>query len=161
MPIQYAPNYGYNGWPGSYPPPTPVVPPTPVKMEVVRVHGEEGAKAFSMGPNSSVLLLDETQPVVWLKTTDGASYPTVTGYAIAPLVQDPKVVDVQKPVETVQETIEDRILARLDRLERMIENVQPDAQPVAKYANSSSNDRQQRKPNIDRPKSDQVNDRNA
>ena len=161
MPIQYAPNYGFNGWPGSYPPPTPIVPPTPAKTEVVRVHGEEGAKAFPMGPNSSALLLDETQPAVWLKTTDGASYPTVTGYAIAPLISDPKVVDVQKPVEAPvkEDSFEEKILARLDRLERMIDNVQSDAQPVAKYATANPN--RQPKPNITRPKPDQVDDRNA
>lgn len=38
-----------------------------------------------MAPNSSILLLDETAPIVWLKTTDGASYPTVTGYTITPI----------------------------------------------------------------------------
>ena len=38
-----------------------------------------------MAPNSSVLLLDESSPIVWLKTTDGASYPTLSGYVITPL----------------------------------------------------------------------------
>lgn len=55
------------------------------KQEIIRVSGENGAKALNLAPNSSALLLDETQPVVWLKTTDGAGYPTVTGYSISPL----------------------------------------------------------------------------
>ena len=47
-----------------------------------------------MAPNSSVLLLDETAPIVWLKTTDGASYPSITGYQITPIeVKQPAVVD--------------------------------------------------------------------
>lgn len=64
-----------------------VQPPQPQQtpQAVIRVHGAEGAKAYSLPPNSSVLLLDETQNVVWLKMTDGAGYPTVTGYEIKPL----------------------------------------------------------------------------
>ena len=47
-----------------------------------------------MGPNSKALLLDETAPIVWLKTTDGASYPSITGYQITPIeVKQPAVVD--------------------------------------------------------------------
>lgn len=59
--------------------------PQPQPQQVIRVHGEEGAKAYSLPPNSSILLLDETQNVVWLKTTDGAGYPTVAGYEIQPI----------------------------------------------------------------------------
>lgn len=43
-----------------------------------------------MPPNSSVLLLDETQNVVWLKMTDGAGYPTVSGYTITPIENQEK-----------------------------------------------------------------------
>ena len=56
----------------------------PQKHEIVKVNGENGAKAYQMAPNSSALLLDETEPVVWLKTTDGAGYPSLTPYAITP-----------------------------------------------------------------------------
>lgn len=54
------------------------------RHEVIRVSGRNGAEAFQMAPNSSVLLLDETAPVVWLKTTDGAGYPTLASYDITP-----------------------------------------------------------------------------
>ena len=54
----------------------------PTPMRVVRVSGKPGAEAFQMAPNSEVLLLDETQPIVWLKTTDGAGYPRLTPYDI-------------------------------------------------------------------------------
>ena len=54
------------------------------KQEVVRVNGKNGAQAFQLPPNSSILLLDETAPIVWLKTTDGAGYPTITPYDINP-----------------------------------------------------------------------------
>ena len=52
-------------------------------MEVIRVSGEKGADAFQMGANSSVLLLDETAPIVWFVQTDGAGYKTKTPYDIS------------------------------------------------------------------------------
>ena len=59
--------------------------------EVVNVHGREGANAFRMGPNSSILLLDENDPIVWLAKTDGAGYKTVTPFRIAPYEETPPV----------------------------------------------------------------------
>ena len=44
--------------------------------EVIKVNGKPGVDAFQMGPNSSVLLLDETANIVWLAQTDGAGYKT-------------------------------------------------------------------------------------
>lgn len=52
--------------------------------QVTRVHGENGARAYTMGPNSSALLLDESGLMVWLVTSDGASYKSVTAYDIIP-----------------------------------------------------------------------------
>lgn len=51
-------------------------------QQVIKVNGRNGAEAFRMGANSSVLLLDETEPIVWLKQTDGAGYPIITAYDI-------------------------------------------------------------------------------
>ena len=66
------------------------------RQEVVRVNGRNGAEAYQMAPNSSILLLDETAPIIWLKTTDGASYPTVTGYQITPVeTQTERTVDAR------------------------------------------------------------------
>ena len=46
--------------------------------QVTRVNGRNGADAFRMAPNSSILLMDENDPIVWLKQTDGAGYATDT-----------------------------------------------------------------------------------
>lgn len=113
------PYYGQTPYQQSaYPPPTPTI---PQRTEVIRVHGEEGANAFMMAPNSSAIFLDETQPTVWLKTTDGAGYATVTGYDITPKQKkDPTIVAEEKPQEV--DMFKEDVLARLDKLERMIEN---------------------------------------
>ena len=59
----------------------------PQQGQVVRVNGRNGAEAYRLAPNSSVLLLDENDPLVWLKTTDA----TVTPYTITPYQPAPAV----------------------------------------------------------------------
>ena len=53
-------------------------------VQVVRVNGRNGAEAYAIGPNSSALLLDESGTLVWLCTTDGAGYKTISPYDISP-----------------------------------------------------------------------------
>jgi len=48
------------------------------------VHGEEGAKAFRMAPNSRTVLVDETAPLIWFAHTDAAGYLTIEPYDITP-----------------------------------------------------------------------------
>ena len=54
------------------------------RQEVVKVNGEGGARAFPIGANSSAILLDESGTLIWLVTTDGAGYKTVSPYDITP-----------------------------------------------------------------------------
>ena len=56
----------------------------PAAQQVVRVNGENGARAYQIGPNGSALLLDEGGTLVWLVTSDGAGYKTVSAYDITP-----------------------------------------------------------------------------
>ena len=78
--------------PGFYPaytnPFQNTAPQQPVQ-QVIRVNGENGARAFQIGANSSTLLLDESGLIVWLVTTDGAGYKTVSPYDITPHKEAP------------------------------------------------------------------------
>lgn len=76
--------------------------------QITRVNGENGARAYQLAPNSSVLLLDETAPVVWLAQTDGAGYKTVTPYEIKPL----QTTSAQHDVSSLEK--------RIEKLEAMI-----------------------------------------
>lgn len=76
-------------------------------MQVVKVSGEGGARAYQMGANSSALLLDESGLIVWLVVTDGAGYKTVSAYDITPH-------QVQQPPDFGS------LEARIKRLEEMI-----------------------------------------
>lgn len=70
---------------------------------VVRVNGRNGAEAYMLPPNSSALLLDETAPIIWLKTTDGAGYPSLSAYDIAPHQEEqpPKAANLSELEERV------------------------------------------------------------
>ena len=64
--------------------PQPMMQPMAQPTHVIRVNGENGAKAYNLGANSSALLLDESGLMVWLVTSDGAGYKTVSPYDITP-----------------------------------------------------------------------------
>jgi hypothetical protein len=91
------------------------------RMSITQVNGWGGADAFRMGPNSSILLLDQEQPVVYMKTTDGGGFPSVAAYELRPL-QRPKPLDANELEE------------RLNRLEALIREsvTKQDADPKSK-----------------------------
>ena len=96
-----------------------------MKQEIVKVNGENGARAYQLAPNSSVLLLDENNPIVWLVQADGAGYKTISPYSITPYQPKPPV-----DLNSIEE--------RLKRLEDKI-NVKPDF---------SANERKTVSPNV-------------
>ena len=100
------------------------------RCEVVKVNGRNGAEMYQMAPNSSILLLDETAPIVWLKTTDGAGYPTITPYSITPYQPEPEI-----SAKSLDE--------RISKLEEIINARQSD--PVQNRNDKRSNDTRQHK----------------
>lgn len=59
--------------------------------QIQQVQGEQGAKAFMLPPNSSALLMDQTDAIVWAKVTDGAGYATLKAFRITPIeIEEPK-----------------------------------------------------------------------
>lgn len=69
--------------------------------EIIKVNGEQGARAFNMGPNSNCFLADTTNPnLIWLAQTDGAGYLTVT-----PLDVNVHTVKPQPDINALEERI--------------------------------------------------------
>lgn len=52
---------------------------------LIRVTGIEGARAYQMGPNSSVPLFDANDDIFFVKSTDGAGFPTIKAFRFAPV----------------------------------------------------------------------------
>lgn len=85
------------------------------KQQVIRVNGKNGADAYQLAPNSSVLLLDTSAPLIWLVQTDGAGYKTSTPYSIAPYKPEPveapvpsaKVSELQTRINRIEEELKE------------------------------------------------------
>ena len=80
------------------------------RQEIVRVNGKNGAEMYQLAPNSNILLLDETAPIVWLVQTDGAGYKTTTPYSIAPYQPEPEVSlkDLSTRISKLEEIVNER-----------------------------------------------------
>lgn len=54
---------------------------------LIRVTGMDGAKAYQMQPNSTVALFDSNEDIMYIKSTDGAGFPTIRTFGFAPIEQ--------------------------------------------------------------------------
>lgn len=75
---------------------------------VMEVTGRAGANAIQLAPNSSLLALDNTAPIVWLVKTDGAGYKSLVPYDIKPHEEE-KPVDHYKALEERISKLEEAI----------------------------------------------------
>lgn len=58
--------------------------PMPQPRQVEQVNGKESLDKIQLAPNSSVLVMDTTAPIVWLRVSDSAGNVTNTAYDITP-----------------------------------------------------------------------------
>lgn len=64
---------------------TPQVEPA---QNLIRVNGVDGAKAYQMPANSTVALFDANEDVMYIKTTDGAGFPSIRLFRFEELKQE-------------------------------------------------------------------------
>lgn len=55
---------------------------------LIRVTGLDGAKAYQMGANQSVALFDANEDMFYVKSTDGASFPTIRAFRFEEITQN-------------------------------------------------------------------------
>lgn len=60
-------------------------PPMSGYQQLIKVTGIEGAKAYQMPPNSAVPLFDADNDIMYVKTTDGAGFPTIRAFSFQPI----------------------------------------------------------------------------
>lgn len=77
-------------------------------QQILQANGKASIDTLCMSPNSSVLIADETAPIVWKCTSDSLGNVTAEPFDITP------------HKEEKQEDVFDRINSRLDRLEGVI-----------------------------------------
>ena len=57
-------------------------------QNLIRVNGIEGAKTYQMSANSTVALFDSNEDIMYIKTTDGAGFPSIRSFRFEELKED-------------------------------------------------------------------------
>lgn len=57
-------------------------------QNLIRVNSIEGAKAYQMSPNSTVALFDSNEDIMYIKSTDGAGFPSIRSFRFEELKTD-------------------------------------------------------------------------
>lgn len=57
-------------------------------QNLIRVNGIDGAKTYQMPANSTVALFDCNEDIMYIKTTDGAGFPSIRTFNFAEITQN-------------------------------------------------------------------------
>ena len=79
------------------------------RQELVRVNGENGARAYMIQPNSQAIVIDESNPIIYLLVTDGAGYKTLTQYKITPVQPHNDIRTLEERIEKLEKLYESNI----------------------------------------------------
>ena len=115
----------YSGYPNHYQPAAyaNVLP----QQQIIQVNGKASVDSIQLAPNSSVLLMDTSAPIVWMCVSDGLGKVTSTPYDIVE----------HKQQEVI--TLETRIASIESRLSKMEElKNEPDVKKSKSGANVSN-----------------------
>ena len=102
-------------------------------QQIIQVNGKASVDTIQLAPNSSVLVMDTSAPLVWMCVSDGVGRVTATPYDIS-VHQDPQTVDVT-PMEQRLSAVE----AALTKLEERL-NEQSDVGKSIKQKSDSFRD---------------------
>ena len=59
-------------------------------QNLIRVNGIDGAKTYQMSANSTVALFDSNEDIMYIKTTDGAGFPSIRTFNFVEITQNEK-----------------------------------------------------------------------
>ena len=88
-------------------------------QQVIQVAGRQSIDTLQMSPNSSVLIMDTSAPIVWLCVSDGLGKVTATAYDIT-IHQDSPPFDIAGFAESVEgrlKELESKVLKEADKHE--------------------------------------------
>lgn len=91
-------------------------------QEIIKVNGKEGANAYPLNtPNSSVLMLDINQPILYVKISDGAGYCNITTYTISPFEEvinktNINTDDLEKRIARLEDIVNESYSISVDQI---------------------------------------------
>jgi len=79
-------------------------------QHITQVNGENGANMYALPANSSAILMDSTAPLIWVVTTDGAGYKTVTPFEIKKYepAPQPNYEDIMARLASLEDKLNDK-----------------------------------------------------
>jgi len=86
----FSPYYGQQFSSYYQQPSTPTLP----QQQIIQVNGKASVDTIQLAPNSSVLLMDTTSPIVWMCVSDGVGKVSATAYDIT-VHKDKPPIDVE------------------------------------------------------------------
>lgn len=118
----YNPFYGQQY--GSYyqQPTTPTLP----QQQIIQVNGKASVDTIQLAPNSSVLLMDTTAPIVWMCVSDGVGKTSATAYDII-IHKDKPPIDVESIEQRISkvEKIISEMEGKLNNGKSYVDNSKP------------------------------------
>lgn len=87
--------------------------PTLPQQQIIQVNGKASVDTISLAPNSSILVMDTSAPIVWMCVSDGVGKVTATPYDIVVHQEEPPV-DV-KSIEQRISAIENKMTEMEDK----------------------------------------------
>ena len=99
------------------------------QQQIIQVNGKASLDTIQMAPNSSILVMDTSAPIVWMCISDGVGKVTATPYDIT-IHQDEPAVDMS--------SIEHRLLNVENSISEIMEGLNNGSKSNARNAKSKS-----------------------
>ena len=96
----------YNPYPNLYGYVQPTNPTLP-QQQIIQVNGKASVDMMQLAPNSSVLAMDNTAPIVWMCVSDGVGKVTATPYDIMVHKEEPQpdMKSIEERLVAIESTI--------------------------------------------------------
>ena len=81
--------------------------PTLPQQQIIQVNGKASVDTISLAPNSSILVMDTSAPIVWMCVSDGVGKVTATPYDIVVHQEEPPVdvKSIEQRIAVIESTI--------------------------------------------------------
>ena len=78
-------------------------------QQVVTANGKESVDKLRMAPNSSVLVMDTTAPIIWLCISDGLGNVTSEPWDISPHKEEPQESEIEKRLAALEDQLKEAL----------------------------------------------------
>lgn len=88
---------------------------------IIWVQGSEGAKAYPVAKNNTVVLWDSETPVIYIKSADASGKPTTRTFDLTERTSQPQTIDIPPAKEVVEYATKDEFDALTQKVEELLQ----------------------------------------